>query len=502
MSEQYFPAGPQPRVRITRLHGDLLVSVGDDEGIRVAADALISDLYQEDDEVVISTCESDLELQVPARTALQIERCEGSVRIADLRLLQLEHVAGDLHVAALLEQLEAERIAGDVEVTCATPGELQLSSVGGDLILKGAAKLQAGQIGGDCSLSGAELQRVQLGNVGGDLNTTALDELHVANVGGDLSSEQINGALVVGNVGGDVRLGRIEGDLDLGAVGGDLSMGLHLADGRRGRTNVAGDVRLNLPEQPNLRLRALVMGKLRGVDHHHHSGGPQRLDLHYGTGAASLDLTVAGDLRIKGGGTAEAQQLNEADTLWSELGREFGELGRELGRLGRELGEELGEELASAFRSSKGKPGKREAHHRADKRAHHKEARAAKREAHRAKRARLHLRINEHEWQLDPERIERIKEQARQAAANGLAGAIDAVERAISRLRNPDAPDMPPSGPSSRTAATGQTIRIEREPPDPALEAQREQERESILHMVAEGRISPEEGDVLLEALG
>jgi hypothetical protein len=29
-----------------------------------------------------------------------------------------------------------------------------------------------------------------------------------------------------------------------------------------------------------------------------------------------------------------------------------------------------------------------------------------------------------------------------------------------------------------------------------------EQERETILRMIAEGRISPEEGDLLLEALG
>jgi hypothetical protein len=32
--------------------------------------------------------------------------------------------------------------------------------------------------------------------------------------------------------------------------------------------------------------------------------------------------------------------------------------------------------------------------------------------------------------------------------------------------------------------------------------AGREQEREAILRMIAEGRISPEEGDLLLEGLG
>jgi hypothetical protein len=63
--------------------------------------------------------------------------------------------------------------------------------------------------------------------------------------------------------------------------------------------------------------------------------------------------------------------------------------------------------------------------------------------------------------------------------------------------------------------ATGQTIRIEtaddagasEEAPagdEYAAEAPRnvEQERAAILQMVAEGRISPEEGDMLLDALG
>ena len=36
----------------------------------------------------------------------------------------------------------------------------------------------------------------------------------------------------------------------------------------------------------------------------------------------------------------------------------------------------------------------------------------------------------------------------------------------------------------------------------PAPEYNLEQEREAILRMIAEGRVTPEEGDLLLEALG
>jgi hypothetical protein len=81
-------------------------------------------------------------------------------------------------------------------------------------------------------------------------------------------------------------------------------------------------------------------------------------------------------------------------------------------------------------------------------------------------------------------------------------------------------PPVPP------TAATGQTIRIDAPGSDPrsSLEAQQreggdaaavappaqaaqpsstpDQQRDAILRMIAEGRITPEEGDLLLESLG
>jgi hypothetical protein len=53
---------------------------------------------------------------------------------------------------------------------------------------------------------------------------------------------------------------------------------------------------------------------------------------------------------------------------------------------------------------------------------------------------------------------------------------------------------------------TGQTIRIDTMPEAQATPAAAprdiESERAAILQMVAEGRISPEEGDMLLDALG
>ena len=147
---------------------------------------------------------------------------------------------------------------------------------------------------------------------------------------------------------------------------------------------------------------------------------------------------------------------------------------------------------------------------------------AARRAGGRASRVRV--RVNDREWEMDPERLERLKEQARKAATEGIVGALEAVEQAIGNLGlprspKPPVPPTPPSSPPPHPAA-GQTLSTDTEglaQSEPSTqqssnredasitntsEPDLEQEREAILRMIAEGRISPEEGDMLLEGLG
>ena len=133
------------------------------------------------------------------------------------------------------------------------------------------------------------------------------------------------------------------------------------------------------------------------------------------------------------------------------------------------------------------------------------------------------MRVNDREWRMDPERLERLKEQASRAATEGIVGALEAVEQAMSNLGFPKSPKppVPPTPPSSPPPpSAGQAVRtetegqVQREPStqetasnegagtNNVTEPDLEQEREAILRMIAEGRISPEEGDMLLEGLG
>src|SRR5258708_32746873 len=162
---------------------------------------------------------------------------------------------------------------------------------------------------------------------------------------------------------------------------------------------------------------------------------------------------------------------------------------------------------------------------RAERRADEGIRRAEERARQASQRAsdRVRIRVNDREWRLDPERIERIKEQARKAATEGVAGALEAVERAVSNLHVPP-PPKPPVPPSPPTVpppppAPGQTSRSDAEGPSQreqpvqqtdsgeaasTAEGQApdlEQARQAILRLIPQGPLSPHHRDMPLQSL-
>ncbi|MEO7913672.1 MAG: hypothetical protein ABIV47_28805, partial [Roseiflexaceae bacterium] len=298
------------------------------------------------------------------------------------------------------------------------------------------------------------------------------------------------------------------------------------------RATVGGDATIELPSEPNLTLRATVGGDVSGERIVSTGGGI--FSAVYGEGAARLDLLVGGDLRLSGGGAPRSSTSSWSS--WAEFGEEMGRMGEELGREFSQMGDQLSRELSGAF-GGHGKHGgdkwtrklqkqveanvrRAEANaRRAEEHARHNEARA-----HHGGHGpgRVHVRINDREWRFDPDRLDRLKQQAADAARSGVSGAIEAMERALAGLGVP--PPVPPVPPvaavtpvppvapvAPRPPSTGDTIKIdvashanveaiEEQAADPPRNI--EEERAAILQMVAEGRISPEEGDMLLDALG
>jgi hypothetical protein len=585
--QQTFPAGDEPRVIIAQARGDLKVSAWDQPTIAVEADGRVTELHQEGDALMIMECSSDLELHVPASAEIKVTKLKGDVSINGVRRVELEDIGGDVELQDIGIGTDVEKIGeavalkglhADVSVTNATSlrawggigGDASISNValveietvgadltlqkaetavigtvGGDLEVEGISDdLSCGNIGGDCKVYGSTRSEVAIGNTGGDVEVNSASSVHIGSVGGDCELRDVQGMVEVGNVGGDtslygvgaeLQIGSIGGDAELmglkaaaevGNVGGDLELQATFPAGSHSRLNVGGDASVILPENPNLSIRAAAGGEVKGQSVAF--GGGNLVSLVYGDGAADLELSVGGDLELGGAGNP---RVSNTSSSWGDFGSEMAELGREMAR----LGQELSREIASAFQEagwSQGSEWAKELKRKMDEQARRAQRHAeegARRAEEKARRAgerasRVRVRVNDREWRLDPERLERLKEQARKAATEGIAGALEAVEQAISNLSvpkppKPPAPPTPPSHPTS-PPAPGQTLRTDAEGAAQSgqpsrqtgsggavsatggIEPDLEHEREVILRMIAEGRISPEEGDMLLEGLG
>lgn len=586
--QQTFPVGNEPKVSIAQVRGDLNVSVWDQTTIVIEVDGRVTELHQEGDAVMLMECRGDLNLHVPSNTEINVTNVKGDVSVDGVRRVELADISGDVELQNVGIGVDIEKIGeaisltdlhADVNVINATSlrsrgvigadaslshiALVEIETVGADLSLDDvetvvvgnvggdlhvheiADAFSCGNIGGDCTIQSSTSCEIAISNVGGNINVSRAVSIHIGSVGGDSQLRDIEGIVEVGNVGGDasfqgvggnLQVGHIGGDgeltglkaaIEVGNIGGDLALQSAFPAGNHIRLNVGGDARVELPENANLSIHAAVGGDVTGQSVAFEGGN--LVSVVYGDGAAVLELSVGGDLELRGKGNPRSSSTSNS---WGDFGQEMADLGREMGK----LGQDLSREIAAAFQGagwSQGSEWSKELNHKMDEqaqRAQHQaeeSARKAQRQAeeatHRAGEpaSRVRVRVNDREWRLDPERLERLKEQARKAAADGIAGAFDAVEQAIGNLgfSKPPKTPVPPTPPSSPAppSSSGQTLHTEtggaaqNEPtsqhtadsgdvsaPEPDLE----QEREAILRMIAEGRISPEEGDMLLEGLG
>ncbi len=605
MAQQTFTVGNAPRVNITQIQGDLKVRVWRERTISVETDGSVVDLQQEGNVLTILDCDDDLALIVPDDAAIKATSVNGDALVEGVRRVALDNVSGDVVLKNIAgdaglenigEAIELTNLGGDL-VVMNTPvlrvrhsvggdtqvknvgvieietigGDLSLeqaetvvvSTVGGDISVRGVqAALRCGVVGGDGSVQGSSNTEVMLGTIGGDLNVSSAANLQAGNVGGDCTVRGVEGDVELGSVGGDMNLdraggklqvGRVAGDaslnglqdgVEVGGIGGDLVLRSMFSPDTLARLNVGGDAVVVVPDNASLSIVARVGGDISGRSIVASRSG-KMINLVYGSGSAHLELTVGGDLALKGAGNPRSSSnASETGGSWNDFGHDMSNLGRELSKLGQDLSREIASAFSEAGWSS-GAGIAEEIARKAEAQARRAQ-RQAERQAHKAheQASRINIRFNDREWRLDPERLERIREQARRAAAEGVSGAFEAVERAMSNLHvptppKPPVPPVPPAKPVSPVSPVSKDYSHEGRQEDvehleeledledvkeledlenvegkssnrnnvsaetpPVASYDIDQEREAILRMIAEGRVTPEEGDLLLEALG
>ena len=345
MATQTFSTGANPQITLADCEGDLLIEAWDERSIVVEAEEGAAAPAQEGDTLAIRGARGHLHLRVPGETAVTVQGQRGGVRLLNL------------YGAALVDGAESFRIEGDGnwrrwlrawrwnshDVQVRNVGAVDLDYVIGNLTLSDVGSADARAIGGNAT---AQLVKgdLRLKNVGGSSTVEEIGgDLEVGNVGGNCDVRGVEDALSISNVGGNADVRGAGAVLKLGNIGGNLTLNeaqlsTAFAAEQPVRVAVGGNAQLELPNQPDLTIHAVVGGSINGEGVA--SRGGSMLTLVYGAGAGRLNLLAGGNLELRGGGAPQVSGMSGSD--WGELGRKFGHTGRELGRIGRELGREFG----------------------------------------------------------------------------------------------------------------------------------------------------------------
>jgi hypothetical protein len=405
MGKQTFKSEGIPTLSIVECGGDLIISGSPRSEIFLHAEQSDLEASQEDN-TIMATCQSDLRVEAPYGTSIQIQK-----------------VRGDL----VIKRVQGAIALGVVE------GDLALSRVG-------AATID---------------------QVGGDLAGRVVDgDLVVKEVQGDMSVRNVNGQVMIDLVGRDLGARELQGDAFAEEVQGDVRLRTAFLPGHEYRFKALGDIVARVPldtdadltlrsGRNNIRVKAALLDRVE------------------------TDGQVTGRL---GSGGAKVNLDAEKDLVLVARGSSWGQVGADIGALGADIGVEFGTEFASL------------AEEIAAQVQEHMEGVSAQLEEKLA-----HLEVD----------VAVIDQRAAKAAERAAEQARRQIERAAEHLRRKaerEAEKARRRADKARWKANRYSRRAA-PTPEPAGEPVSDKERLVILNMVAEGKISIEEAESLLEAL-
>jgi hypothetical protein len=211
--------------------------------------------------------------------------------------VQLQDVMGDLQISDVGAVNVANSVSGSARIN-AVRGDVNVPNVMGDLVVSDAAALSAGAVNGDLRAS----------DLTGNVN--------VGSVSGDAKLQGIAGNVSLSGVGGDARLVEISGSVSSVTAGGDLIIDTRFGFAPAGayRFEAGGDLVLTLPANTAAKLVATaggnVVSKIGGdkqVRARH--GGVWQAEM--GEGGPAVNLQAGGDVKIKTQGEGNVEFRKE-----------------------------------------------------------------------------------------------------------------------------------------------------------------------------------------------
>lgn len=427
---------------------------------------------------VQSDSESDLGLREVQDGCELAAKSDTEIRAPAWMSISIRQVAGNLKVSGMQAPLHADQVRGDL--TLNDGREASLAEVSGSLT---AARLSAlrvmGTVYGDANLEACG--QLDLQNVRGNLRASSVGEVRVSRVSGNLRVQGCEGALSVERIGGNAAVEGIGGACRLDSVAGnlaarDLGGGAHVG-------RIGGNLALN--------------GSLgRGHTYHFQADGNAAIRLGKGPGA---HLHVTGQ-----GSVVSAVPLTDSERVGHTLTGTFGEGGCEVGI-------EAGGNVLISSREFSGETDRAEEIARqVEESLRALDLDAIGRQVSdemEAALSRLRVKLQGVNWDQvglqSQEAIERAMARMQQnldrlaeRGAREVEKQIRRQERLARKLNQSAERWSPAASPREATEWEVQDAGTTAPEPD------REEERLTILRMVEQGQITPEEAEMLLDALG
>jgi hypothetical protein len=256
--------------------------------------------------------------------------------VGETPTVQIQHIGGDLRISGKKDaQFEAQAADGDTLNVAAQDDQVMVNCRSDCLIfLPTGANIEVEKIGGDARFTGLT-QDIGIHSIGGDLSLRRVGQTTIGTIGGDLFARKVGANLAVERIGGDAVIERVDGEVRLQSVGGDLIM--NKVSGLI-EAVVGGDALLRISPNP-------------GTDSQVKAGGDLSCRLPEDV-SASITLRAGGDMgipaeveKVTANGTTTIQlgegeatiDLSAGGDLWLRVGKR--EMGYEEDLVGSVMGE-------------------------------------------------------------------------------------------------------------------------------------------------------------------
>jgi len=489
MRQRVLQSGEAPHLVIDNVAGSLTIrgwerpevqiSYGDEDDLK---------LNQTEEAIAIS-CESDCAIQAPHAATLAVRQVEGDSQVngiqgqikietveSNLQLrnvgpVTLENVEGDLNVRDLHGDLWALQVAGNAHISD-LHGNLHCEQMGGDTHISDAhGALNLVRVEGNLRLRSVGVATI--GEVEGDFALRdGRGDISVQTVSGTASISRLQGRFVAETIEGDLNL--TGGEHDLSAqVSGNAALQLNLLPGKTVQITAEGDIACQLAPEVSAQVHLKSEGDMTisGLNTPPRGGGGE-IEFTLGAGEATLVLSSEGNIALS------SQRLG-----W-EPGRDFGndfnfgaEFGPEFGLRAADFAQRLASQIE----------------HQVENATRHLDRKLA----HIGNGEEIAARVQEKVQKAMRQAEEKLAETMRHAERRAQEAERRAVEMEARHqrhapgwhMRTPAAP-MPPRPPKAPGAPQAKGTPAGAE------------ERMMILRMVSEGKLSVEQADQLLAAMG